>query len=294
MTTPAIDPPARTWFVTGAGRGIGLAVVEAALAAGDRVVGTVRRPGTLDGLVEQDSGRIHEVVVDVRDRAGVTEAVDEAAALLGRIDVVVNNAGYGLVGAAEEVTEAEAREIVDTNFFGALWVTQAALPYLRRQGGGDIVQISTVGGVGAMALFGMYNASKWALEGFSEALANEVRGFGVRVTIAQLDGFASDWSWASMRFAHPSPDYDDVRTSTLGSADVPWDPAGKDESDEAPPSVAAAAIVDHVRSGDDRLRLLVGTNSPVFVSMALDGRRRDYARDERFRWPTAVDDPDGS
>ncbi|WP_280449105.1 SDR family NAD(P)-dependent oxidoreductase [Nocardia brasiliensis] len=173
----------RTWFITGANRGLGRAFTVAALAEGDRVVATARDPRTMADLAEE---RLTVLPLDVRDRANVIATVDKAFALMGTIDVIVNNAGYGLVGAIEELTEAQIRDQMDTNFYGALWVSQAAVPHLRAQGAGHIVQISTVGAVGSLPLFGMYNASKWALEGFSASLADELRPFGISVTLAQM------------------------------------------------------------------------------------------------------------
>jgi NAD(P)-dependent dehydrogenase (short-subunit alcohol dehydrogenase family) len=291
----------RVWFVTGAGRGLGRAFVEAALAAGDRVVGTVRRGDALDDLAQRHPQTLAVLPLDVRDRAAVTATVDRAVEHFGHLDVVVNNAGYGLVGAIEEVSEAEARDIVDTDLFGALWVTQAALPHLRARGSGHIVQISTTGAVGTMPTFGLYNAAKWALEGFSEALAAEVAAFGIRVTIAELGGFATDWAGASMRFATPVAAYDLLRTSLFGSPVVPWevpdpDPAthpdeAADSSEETAaesepgPDVAAAALLAHVDGDDGPLRLLVGDDAPHHVALALAARRDDYERDPRLAWP---------
>lgn len=245
----------------------------------------MRTPDGLDDLIERHPDRVHAVTLDVRDRSAVSSAVDAAARLTGRLDVVVNNAGYGLVGAIEEIGEEDARAIIDTDLLGALWVTQAALPHLREQGSGHVVQISTVGGVGTMPAFGLYNAAKWGLEAFSEALASEVRDFGIRVTIAELDGFATDWAGASLRFADPIAAYDRLRTASFGSAEVPWPAADPGAGDEPPPSEAAAAILAHIDAGDGPLRLLVGENSPTYVAMALDLRRQDYELDDRFTWP---------
>lgn len=275
----------RVWFITGAGRGLGRAFASAALDAGDRVVATVRREGVLDDLGgHPDALRV--LHLDVRHRAEVIATVERAVKCFDGLDVVVNNAGYGLVGAAEEVSEAELRALVDTNFLGAVWVTQAVLPHLRARGGGHIVQVSTVGGVGSMPLFGMYNASKWALEGFSEALAGEVASFGVRVTIAEPGGFATDWAGSSMRFADPSEAYDPLRISLFGSAEVPWDTSQASEDGGQPgPDVAARALLAHVDRDDGPLRLLIGDDAPEHVRMALELRRDDYLRDPRFRWP---------
>ncbi|MGY2063262.1 SDR family NAD(P)-dependent oxidoreductase, partial [Nocardia gipuzkoensis] len=177
--------------------------------------------------------------------------VERAFEIAGSIDVIVNNAGYGLVGAVEELGEQQIRDQMDTNFYGAVWVTQAAVPYLRTQGSGHIVQISTVGAVGSLPLFSMYNASKWALEGFSASLADELRPFGISVTLAQMGGFDTDWAKSSMRFAHRVPAYDEIRTGILGMADYP-DPANPPASAENPewvepaPEVAAAELLELV------------------------------------------------
>jgi NAD(P)-dependent dehydrogenase (short-subunit alcohol dehydrogenase family) len=281
-------PDDRVWWITGAGRGIGRALTEAALAAGERVIATVRRPDALDDLQNNHEEDLLVEVLDVRDRATARRVAERGVRRFGRLDVVVNNAGHGLVGTLEEVSEADARKIVDTNLFGALWVTQAALPQLRRQGGGHIVQVSSVGGVGSMPAMGMYNASKWALEGLSEALAGEVARFGIRVTIAELGGFSTAWAGASMHFAQPVAAYDELRRDLFGTATVPWDPPDPGSATiEAPPSLAAAAIRAHVAAPDGPLRLLVGEDAPCFVAMALAARRDDYGRDARFAWPAA-------
>lgn len=275
----------RVWLITGASRGLGRAFARAALEAGDRVVATARRPDALDELVAAHPERAVALPLDVTDRSAVFTAVERANAAFGQLDVVVNNAGYGLLGAVEEITEAEARAQLETNVFGALWVTQAALPFLRARRSGHIVQISSTGGVGSMPTFGLYNASKWALEGFSEALAAEVAPFGIRVTIAELGGFATDWSWSSMRFTAPLPAYDGLRESLFGSARVPWDMSQQASDTSADPAVAASALVAHVRRDDGPLRVLIGDDAPEHVRMALERRRDDYRRDERFEWP---------
>lgn len=224
------------------------------------------------------SDALRLVRLDVRIREEVDSAVAAGIDYFGQLDVVVNNAGFGLVGAIEEVSADDVAGIVETNFLGALWVTQAVLPHLRARQSGHIVQISTVGGVGAMPTFGMYNATKWALDGFSAALAAEVAGFGIRVTIAELGGFDTSWATTSMRFAAPNPAYDQLRMSLFGTSIVPWDVRSA-TSTEPSPSVAAAALLAHVDSADGPLRLLVGDDAPVHVAAALDLRRQDYERD---------------
>lgn len=197
---------ARTWFITGASRGFGRAWTRAALARGERVAAAVRDPSALDDLVSEHGDAMLAVTLDVTDREQCFAAVRSANEHFGRLDVVVNNAGYAQQGMIEELAEEDVRLELDTNFLGALWVTQAALPLLRAQASGHIVQVSSVGGVMAFAGMGMYNASKWALEGFAEALAAEVATFGIKVSIIEPGGFATD-AVASARATAPLDAY---------------------------------------------------------------------------------------
>ncbi|MGW6423364.1 SDR family NAD(P)-dependent oxidoreductase [Nocardia sp. NPDC055053] len=283
----------RTWFITGANRGLGRAFTVAALAAGDTVVATARDPRTMSDLTD---ARLTVLPLDVRDRDQVFATVAKAFDVTGRIDVLVNNAGYGLVGALEELTETQIRDQMDTNFYGALWVSQAALPYLRAQASGHIVQISTVGAVGSLPLFSMYNASKWALEGFSASLADELRPFGIKVTLAQMGGFDTDWAKSSMKFADGIPAYSAVRESILGMPDYPdmsapaaedtaTEPAADNEWVEAAPEVAAAGLLALVDDPNPPLRKIIGPGAQQMVAMALDARRQDYITDPEFTWP---------
>jgi NAD(P)-dependent dehydrogenase (short-subunit alcohol dehydrogenase family) len=201
----------KTWFITGASRGFGREWSIAALERGDTVAATARDTGTLDDLVDRFGDKVLPLRLDVTDRDAVLAAVQEAHERFGGLDVVVNNAGYGQFGMIEEISEAEARAQFDTNVFGALFVTQAALPYLRAQGSGHIVQVSSIGGISAFPNIGIYNASKWALEAFSQSLAAEVADFGVKVTIVEPGAYATDWGGSSARHATPNPAYDDFR-----------------------------------------------------------------------------------
>lgn len=187
-------------MITGANRGLGRALTLAALAAGHAVVATVRGAHSLPA-----HERLSVHTLDVRDRAAAHAAVTEAATAWGRLDVLVNNAGYGLIGAIEEASEAEARSLVDTNLLGPLWLSQAAIPLMRAQGSGHIVQISSVGAVGTMPTLGLYNSTKWGLEGFSEAMAAEVRGFGISVSLIEPGSLETEWAGSSMRFSSPHP-----------------------------------------------------------------------------------------
>jgi NAD(P)-dependent dehydrogenase (short-subunit alcohol dehydrogenase family) len=201
----------KTWFITGASRGFGRIWTEAALSRGDRVAATARDLKALAPLQDQYGKQVLALQLDVTDRTAVQDAVSAAHAHFGRLDVIVNNAGYGLFGMVEEVLEQQAREQLETNFFGALWVTQAVLPLLRAQGSGHIVQISSIGGVTALPQLGVYNASKWALEGLSQTLSAEVRDFGIKVTLVEPTGYATEWSGGSASWATPLAAYDGLR-----------------------------------------------------------------------------------
>jgi NAD(P)-dependent dehydrogenase (short-subunit alcohol dehydrogenase family) len=240
---------AKFWFITGASRGFGRIWTQAALERGDRVAATARNPDTLVGLVETFGDSLLPLELDVTDRAADFAAVAQAHQHFGRLDVVVNNAGYGLFGTIEETSEAEARGELETNLFGKLWITQAALPYLRAQGGGHILQVSSTGGLVAFPNLGVYHASKWALEGFSEALAQEVAGFGVKVTIVEPGGYATDWGGSSAAHARPLSAYDDVRRAAAQFiADYPL----------GDPAATADAILAVVDTEQPPLRLILG------------------------------------
>jgi NAD(P)-dependent dehydrogenase (short-subunit alcohol dehydrogenase family) len=197
----------KTWFITGASKGFGREWAEAALERGDQVAATARQLDTLDELAEKYGQTFLPIQLDVTNREAAFAAVQQAAECFGQLDVVINNAGYGHFGVIEDLTEAEVRAQLETNFFGALWVTQAALPIMRAQGFGHIIQISSIGGISAFPGIGAYHASKWALEGFSQALAQEVAPFGINVTIIEPGGFSTDWAGPSAKYSVPSPAY---------------------------------------------------------------------------------------
>jgi len=216
----------KVWFITGASKGFGREWAEAALERGDQVAATARKLETLDALVDAYGDAVLPMRLDVTDRSADFDAVARAAEHFGRLDVVVNNAGYGHFGMIEELTEDDARAQMETNLFGALWVTQAALPIMRNQGSGHIIQVSSIGGISAFPTVGAYHASKWALEGFSQALSQEVAGFGIKVTLIEPGGYSTDWSGPSAKRSEEIAAYDDVR-ETAGhrpSAAAPGDP----------------------------------------------------------------------
>lgn len=197
----------KVWFVTGSSKGFGRQFVLAALGRGDRVAATARNIDTLSDLVQEYGDAILAIRLDVTDRDQVFAAVKAAHEAFGRLDVVINNAGYGLFGTVEEITAKQLRDQIETNLFGVLHVTQAVLPIMREQGAGHIIQISTVGGIVAFPTLGGYHASKWALEGLSDSLSQEVAGFGIRVTLVEPGGFDTDWLGASAVVADAQPQY---------------------------------------------------------------------------------------
>ncbi|MFI7276064.1 SDR family NAD(P)-dependent oxidoreductase [Streptomyces sp. NPDC049879] len=259
--TSSSSSASRVWFVTGAGRGLGRAFTTAALDRGDRVAAAVRTTGTLDDLAAEHGDRLLVLPLDVTDREAVTATVQRAAQHFGRLDIVVNNAGTMALGMIEEFDEAAARAQFDVNFFGALWVSQAVLPVLRAQGSGHILQISSIGALGGHPSTGLYSASKFALEGMSEALAQEAAAFGIRLTIVEPGGY---WTniYKSMTMAEQLPAYDALRAQLAEHAG---------ESNDSLPHLAAEAVLKLVDSDDPPLRLLLG--SAVF-DYALDSTRR--------------------
>jgi NAD(P)-dependent dehydrogenase (short-subunit alcohol dehydrogenase family) len=250
----------KIWFITGASRGFGREWAIAALERGDSVAATARDLSTLDDLREKYGERLLPLRLDVTDRDADFAAVQQAHERFGRLDVVVNNAGYGHFGLVEELTEAEARAQLETNLFGALWITQAALPFLREQGSGHILQVSSIGGISAFPLVGIYHASKWALEGLSQALAQEVAPFGIKVTLIEPGGFATDWAGSSSSASEPLPAYADfhkeVQEQRRKRIGTPGDP-----------TASAAAVLEIVDADEPPLRCFFGS-APLGMAKA--------------------------
>ncbi len=255
----------KTWFITGTSRGFGREWTIAALERGDRVAATARDTSTLDDLAEKYGDALLPVALDVTDREADFATVQQAHEHFGRLDVIVNNAGYGQFGFVEELSEAEFRDQLETNVFGAMWVTQAALPLLREQGSGHILQVSSIGGITAFAGIGAYHASKWALEGFSQALAQEVKGFGIHVTIVEPGGYATDWAGDSAKRTEPIAAYDDFR------AQVDEDRKSRNSAGPGDPTASAAAVLAIVDAEEPPLRVFLGA-APLSIAKA------DYAR----------------
>ena len=252
----------KVWFITGTSRGFGREWAIAALERGDKVAATARTVGTLDDLADRFGELILPIELDVTDHDAAFAAVKQAHDHFGRLDVVINNAGYGLFGTVEEVSEAEARAQIETNVFGALWVTQAAIPFLRDQKSGHIVQVSSIGGISAFAGLGLYHASKWALEGFSQSLAMELKPFGVSVTLIEPGGFETDWSGDSAKHATQLPPYAPL-----------WEARSKAPltAKRGDPSASAKAVLELVDLEEPPLRQFFGT-TPLTTA------KRDYEK----------------
>ncbi|MDG4805471.1 SDR family oxidoreductase [Micromonospora sp. WMMD1120] len=251
----------RTWFITGASRGLGRAFADAALDRGDRVVAASRTIAQTD-FDERHADRLLALPLDVTDRAAVHDAVATAVAHVGRLDIVVNNAGTLSMGMVEEFTEAEARAQFEVNLFGALWVSQAVLPHLRAQRSGHIVQVSSIAALGGFPSTGLYSASKFALEGLSEALAMEAAAFGVKLSIVQPGGYWTDL-YTSVSATTPMDAYAPLRAEL----ERQW----AEGSIDSEPRLAAEALLRLVDSDDPPLRLLLGS---MVYDLAFDISRR--------------------
>jgi NAD(P)-dependent dehydrogenase (short-subunit alcohol dehydrogenase family) len=253
----------KTWFITGASRGFGREWSIAALQRGDSVAATARDTATLDDLTERFGDRLLPLELDVTNRADDFARVRQAHEHFGRLDVVVNNAGYGQFGMVEELSEDEARAQIETNLFGALWVTQAALPLLRAQGSGHILQVSSIGGISAFPNVGMYHASKWGLEGLSQALAAEVSRFGIKITLIEPAGYSTDWGGSSARHSTPLSVYDPVRDEAAALR-------RERQASQGDPGASSAALLEIVDAENPPLRIFFG-DGPLAVA------ERDYA-----------------
>lgn len=275
----------RVWFITGASSGFGRAFAEAALAGGDAVAVTARDTGRLAGLVASAPDRVEAIALDL-DRPGAAEAaVGRAVARFGRLDVVVNNAGYGSVGAVEETPDAELRAQMETNFFGAAAVIRAVLPTLRAQRGGAIVNLSSMGGQMAYPGFGAYCASKFALEGLSEALAAEVASFGIKVLIVEPGAFRTDFAGAALKRMPSLDAYGEVVGPTRAFAD------GMHGTQAGDPRRAVAAVAAALAAETTPLRLQLGADAIDAVRAHTQAMLADMAAWETVGRATAFDAP---
>lgn len=260
------------WLITGSSRGLGRALTEAVLAAGDRVVATARKPEQLDDLVKQYGDQIRTTALDVTDPAAARAAVQTAIDEFGGLDVVANNAGYANSAPIEETPDDDFRAQLETNLFGVVNVTKAALPVFRGQKSGHFLQFSSIGGrVGGTPGMGAYQTAKFAVEGFSEVLNNEVKPFGVKVTIVEPGAFRTNWGGSSMSIAPVGPDYD----STVGAMNrYRLEADGQQAGD---PAKAAQAILQIVTLDEPPLRLLLGKDAFEHADRASRSRADEAA-----------------
>jgi NAD(P)-dependent dehydrogenase (short-subunit alcohol dehydrogenase family) len=278
----------RVWLVTGASSGFGLAIAEAALSAGDTVVAGVRRPAAMDYLAARYPGPVTAVELDVTDGSQVTAAVAQTLLWHGRIDVLVNNAGRGLVGAVEETSERELRDLMDVHFFGPAALIRAVLPHMRAQGSGAIVNLTSMGGRFSFAGVGAYSATKFALEGLSEALALEVAPFGIKVLIAEPGAFRTGFAGGSLQQSSALPAYAGITGAVR--ADLP----ASDGSQPGDPAKAADAILQAIDSDKTPLRLALGNDAADMIGAYLDDSRAEFSAWEHVSRGTDYDAPASS
>jgi NAD(P)-dependent dehydrogenase (short-subunit alcohol dehydrogenase family) len=274
----------RVWLITGSSRGLGRELAKAVLTAGHRLVGTARRSEDLGELVSQYGDRMRAVSLDVTDPTAARAAIAAATSAFGRLDVVVNNAGYGNIASIENMAEEDFRAQFETNFFGVVNVTRAALPVLRAQRDGHIIQISSIGGRRASVGLSAYQSAKFAVEGFSEALSNEVRPLGIRVTIVEPGGMRTDWAGASMHIDEIGKDYQ----GTIGRyVEMHRELA---ESAQGDPAKVAQAILQIASAKQPPLRLLIGSDA---VFLAGVGAAAQAAEDAKWKALSVSTDVDG-
>lgn len=278
MATPT---EAKVWFITGSSSGFGRALAEVVLNEGEIVVLTARNTETIKDLEAKFSERALAVKLDVTRPDEVEKAVEEAIAKFGRIDVLVNNAGFGIIGAVEEVSDAEARHLFDTNVFGVLNVTRAVLPHMRQQQSGHILNISSMGGFVGVLGSGIYCASKFAVEGISEAMATEVAPLGIKVTIIEPGQFRTDFAGRSINMASPIEAYAETvgkRRQAVAEVD------GKQPGD---PVLAAKAMIEVVKSSTPPLRLALGADAVKVIRTKLDSVTQELKKWEDISVSTA-------
>jgi NAD(P)-dependent dehydrogenase (short-subunit alcohol dehydrogenase family) len=268
-----MDAMTQVWFVTGSSRGLGRSLAEAVLAAGHRLVATARRPEQLDDLVQKYGDRIRAVPLDVTDPAAARSAIGAAVETFGRIDVVVNNAGYANIAAIEQFSEDDLRAQIETNLFGVVNVTRTALPVFRAQRSGHFLQVSSVGGRLASPGLGAYQTAKWAVGGFSGVLAAETAHLGIRVTVIEPGGFRTDWAGSSMTIGDVDPDY---VASVGASAERTRVSSGSQKGD---PAKAAQAMLQVAAMEEPPLRLLLGSDA---YELATAAARRQLDSDEKY------------
>jgi NAD(P)-dependent dehydrogenase (short-subunit alcohol dehydrogenase family) len=279
--------PQRTWFITGVSSGFGRHLTDQLLNRGDRVIGTVRDTRKVTDLIKRYPQALHAEVLDMTDTAAIRDLVERSFAQHGRIDVIISNAGYGLFGAAEELTDEQVEHIFATNLVGPIHLIRAALPHLRAQGGGRVIQISSYGGQVAFPGNSMYHATKWGIEGFVESVAQEVAPFGIGMTIVEPGGARTEFRYGSAQVAKLMPIYDQtpahsfLRMLDPKSAPAPGDPARM-----------AARIIESVDVESAPLRMVLG--SQALESTITTLRKRIASFEAQTQLATSTDFPPGT
>lgn len=274
----------KVWFVTGSARGLGREITEAALRSGDRVAATARDGRRLDDLVQAYGQDVLPIPLDVTDARAARWAVEEAVRVFGRIDVVVNNAGYANLASVEDTTEEDFRAQVETNLFGVVNVTKAALPVLRRQGQARIINVSSVGGRSGTPGLAPYQMSKWAVSGFSEVLAQEVAPLGIKVTAIEPGGMRTDWAGSSMTVAPISDAYAPTVGALAGIVANGFARAAGD------PAKVAQAVRRLVEMNDPPVRILLGSDALTVAKAATEALAKSDASVEELSRSTDHDD----
>lgn len=239
----------KIWFITGSSKGFGKSWAEAALKRGDKVVATARNIDSLASLKQEYGDAVLPVALDVNNREACFSAVDTAMKHFGQIDILLNNAGFGHFGFVEEISEKEARQQIETNLFGSLWMIQAVLPFMRKHKQGHILQVSSIGGVMAFPSLSIYHASKWAVEGICESLSQEVAQFGIKTTLIEPAAYATDWATTSATHSSPLSAYDGLREAMK---------ANSNNMTFGDPKATAHAVLKVVDAANPPLRLFLG------------------------------------
>jgi NAD(P)-dependent dehydrogenase (short-subunit alcohol dehydrogenase family) len=277
----------KTWFITGTSSGFGRQLVEQLLARGDRVAATARRTASLDDLAAMYGDQLWRAALDVTDTAGMTAVVDRAFAELGRIDVVVSNAGYGLFGAGEEVSEEQVDRQIATNLTGSIHLGRAVIPHLRTQGGGRIIQIASAGGQVAFPAMSLYHATKWGIEGFWESTAADIAPFGISVTLVEPGVARTDFGGGSAVMGTALPAYADAAPGMLRrmlAGELPALPAPGD------PAKIAAAIIASADLAEAPKRLTLGSDAYGLITTALRERLDALEGARDLAYSTDADD----
>ncbi|SKC83940.1 oxidoreductase [Ohtaekwangia koreensis] len=262
----------KVWFITGSSRGLGRSLTEAVLNSGDNVAATARKPEALDDLLKKFPDQILPIALEVTDKTQIQSAVVKAVQHFGSIDVLVNNAGFGIMGAAEAFTDEQVRSQLETNLYAPIEVTRVVLPYMRRQRSGHILQISSVGGRVGTAGLTIYQTAKFGLGGFTEALAREVAPLGIKVTSVEPGGFRTDWAGASMSFAPSVEGYESTvgaRVKFLESGE--FIPMGD-------PDKAAHVMIELVLHPEPPIHLVLGSEAAEILRQADDRRQNEFEK----------------